>query len=234
MRGLRRKRPAGSDRGRSLDCAGRDILGSSQSRRAIAPKILLLLPILLRQKRVIMMRRFLVLVLAMLGLSCALNAQVTDTTVCDVVKSPAPFNGKMVRIKGTVVAGFDEFAIKDAADSNCGFPVNAIWLAYPQGSKGKAGPTAQQVSCVTTDPANGNPELAQLDKPAGMSKEQSGTDLQPHPGAGEGQTVSDAPVIAMPVNYVKFTSQAELGHYLQKQYHIRTANELSSCEVCHR
>lgn len=96
-----------------------------------------------------MMRRFLVLVLAMLGLSCALNAQVTDTTVCDVVKSPAPFNGKMVRIKGTVVAGFDEFAIKDAADSNCGFPVNAIWLAYPQGSKGKAGPTAM----LTIQPA---------------------------------------------------------------------------------
>jgi hypothetical protein len=105
-----------------------------------------------------------------------------------------------------------------------------VWCA----TTGKAGPTAQQVSCVTTDPANGNPELAQLDKPAGMSKEQSGTDLQPHPGAGEGQTVSDAPVIAMPASYVKFTSQIELGHYLTQQYHIRTANELSSCEVCHR
>jgi hypothetical protein len=65
-----------------------------------------------------------------------------DTTVCDVVKKPEAFNGQIVRIKGTVVAGFDEFVIKDAADPNCGFPVNAIWLAYPPGTKGKAGPAA--------------------------------------------------------------------------------------------
>ena len=38
----------------------------------------------------------------------------------------------------------------------------------------------------------------------------------------------------LPVNYVKFTSQNDLGKYLTAQYHIRTANELSSCEVCHR
>jgi ferredoxin len=98
-----------------------------------------------------------------------------------------------------------------------------VWCA----PTGASGPTARQVGCVTKDPSNSNPLLAQVDV-------QSGTHLQPHPTAGEGQTVSDAPVIAMPVNYVKFTSQAELGHYLQKQYHIRTANELSSCEVCHR
>jgi hypothetical protein len=98
-----------------------------------------------------------------------------------------------------------------------------VWCA----PTGASGPTAQQVNCVTTDPKNQNPELAQVDT-------QSGTHLQPHPTAGEGQTVSDAPVIAMPVNYVSFTSQQDLGHYLMKQYHIRTANELSSCEVCHR
>jgi hypothetical protein len=92
---------------------------------------------------------------------------------------------------------------------------------------GAAGPTAQQVSCVTKDPENSNPLVAQLDT-------QSGTHLQPHPTAGEGQTVSDAPVIAMPANYVKFTRQIDLGHYLTQQYHIRTANELASCEVCHR
>ena len=62
--------------------------------------------------------------------------------MCDVVKKPAPFDGKMVRIKGTVIAGFDEFVIKDAADPNCGYPVDAIWLHYPQGTKGKAGPVA--------------------------------------------------------------------------------------------
>jgi len=63
---------------------------------------------------------------------------------------------------------------------------------------------------------------------------QSGTDLQPHPTTGEGQTVSDAPVMAIPASYTKYTSQAELGKFLTAQYHIRTANELSSCEVCHR
>jgi len=92
------------------------------------------------------MKRWFVGVLAVLGLSCSLRAQapapVTDTTVCDVVKKPAPFDGKMVRIKGTVVAGLDEFVIKDATDPNCGFQVNAIWLSYPQGTKGKAGPAA--------------------------------------------------------------------------------------------
>jgi hypothetical protein len=46
--------------------------------------------------------------------------------------------------------------------------------------------------------------------------------------------VAEVPAVPMPANYVKFTSQEELGHYLMKQYHIRTANELSSCEVCHR
>jgi hypothetical protein len=96
------------------------------------------------------------------------------------------------------------------------------------------GPTAQGVSCVTKDPSSGNPELAQLDKPAGMGKEQSGTNLEPHPLTGEGKTYSDMPQIAMPVSYTKFTSQIDLGHYLTQQYHIRNANELSSCEVCHR
>ena len=76
--------------------------------------------------------------------------------------------------------------------------------------------------------------LAQLEKPAGLGKEQSGTDLQPHPTTGEGQTVSDMPQIAMPVSYTKFTNQSDLGKYLTAQYHIRTANELASCEVCHR
>jgi len=88
------------------------------------------------------MKRSLVLVLMILGLGCGLHAQVMDTTVCDVVRKPASFDGKMVRIKGIVVAGFDEFVIKDSGDSNCGFQVDAIWLQYPQGSKGKAGPAA--------------------------------------------------------------------------------------------
>ncbi|MFZ1941522.1 MAG: hypothetical protein WBA18_04405 [Terracidiphilus sp.] len=92
------------------------------------------------------MKRWFVVAFAMLGFACGVHAQVApqvvDTTVCDVVKKPAPFDGKMVRIKGTVIAGFDQFAIKDATDPNCGYPVNTIWLQYPQGTKGKAGAAA--------------------------------------------------------------------------------------------
>ena len=105
-----------------------------------------------------------------------------------------------------------------------------VWCA----AAATGGPTAQGVSCVTRDPSNSNPQVAQLDKPAGLGKEQSGTNLEPHPRTGEGLTYSDMPQIAMPVSYMKFTSQIDLGHYLAQQYHIRGANELSSCEVCHR
>ncbi len=103
------------------------------------------------------MKRLMVLSGLLLASGCGLHAQAAappagpiDVNVCDVVKSPASFDGKIVRIKGTVVAGFDEFAIKDATDPNCGFQVNAIWLSYPQGSKAKSGP----VAIVTAQPAH--------------------------------------------------------------------------------
>ncbi len=96
------------------------------------------------------MKRWFVVAFAVFGMVSGLRAQapapapaqVMDTTVCDVVKKPASFDGKIVRIKGTVIVGFDQFAIKDATDPNCGFPVNTIWLEYPQGTKGKAGAAA--------------------------------------------------------------------------------------------
>ena len=49
-------------------------------------------------------------------------------------------------------------------------------------------------------------------------------------------TVSDVPPMGIiePASYQMFTSQDDLGKYLTGKYHIRTANELSSCEVCHR
>jgi hypothetical protein len=103
-------------------------------------------------------------------------------------------------------------------------------------STGKTGPTAEAVSCTTTDPSKGGSEFAQLEgpTPAGQAKPQSGTNLQPHPVTGEGQTASDVPVMAIPASYQKFTNQMDLGKYLTAQYHIRTPNELSSCETCHR
>jgi hypothetical protein len=107
-----------------------------------------------------------------------------------------------------------------------------VWCA----STSKSGPTSGDVSCTTTDPGPAqNPELAQADgaRPLDQSKPQSGTDLQPHPLTEPG-SVSDVPVVSMPASYQKFTSQTDLGHYLMDQYHIRSANELSSCETCHR
>jgi hypothetical protein len=68
-----------------------------------------------------------------------LSAQVVDSTVCEILANPQSFDGKIVRIKGVVIAGFEEFAIKG---SGCNQIVNAIWLAYPEGTKGKAGPIA--------------------------------------------------------------------------------------------
>jgi hypothetical protein len=89
------------------------------------------------------MKKVLILACLIFGFGCNLYSQAAapvDTTVCDVVKKPQALNGQIVRIKGTVIAGFDEFVITDATDPNCGYPVNAIWLAYPPGTKGKAGP----------------------------------------------------------------------------------------------
>jgi hypothetical protein len=102
------------------------------------------------------MKRRVVVGMFISGLGCVLFAQAppppapaVDTTVCDVVKKPTAFDGKIVRIKGTVVSGLDEFVIKDSTDPNCGYPVNVIWLSYPQGTKGKAGPAAM----LTVQPA---------------------------------------------------------------------------------
>jgi hypothetical protein len=111
-----------------------------------------------------------------------------------------------------------------------------VWCA----STVKDGPTAQDVSCVTKDPSGNNPEVAMMQlepvHPAGQARPQSGTNMQPHPGEGEGQTVGNPlPMqLAMPASYQKFTSQMELGKYLTAQYHIRTPEQLSSCETCHR
>jgi hypothetical protein len=84
------------------------------------------------------MKRFLSLVTLCLFAAC-LHAQVVDTTVCDVLKNPAGFNGKMVRIKGTVSAGFDTFLVRDKI---CNSQINVLWVSYPEGTHGKAGPEA--------------------------------------------------------------------------------------------
>jgi hypothetical protein len=104
-----------------------------------------------------------------------------------------------------------------------------VWCAEAPGKNvngtGDRTPTAQGLSCTTKDPAAQNPRIAMLQ---GIDK------LRPQ--SGDNQTVSDVPPagMTMPASYQKFTSQVGLGKYLTSEYHIRTANELASCEVCHR
>ena len=126
------------------------------------------------------------------------------------------------------------------------------------------GPTANQVSCTTKDPGGNNPEIAMLQTPTAnpgtlgglngtqeqrgmgndaspespsrprMTGAQSGTMGGPVPTNGSGETVSNTPVIRMPASYQKFTDQKQLGYFLMDRYHIRSANQLASCETCHR
>jgi len=84
------------------------------------------------------MKRLLTIAL-LSAFSCCLHAQVVDATVCDILKNPASFNGKIVRIKATVAASFDRFALEG---DGCNQHVSGIWLSYPDGTKGKAGPVA--------------------------------------------------------------------------------------------
>ncbi len=105
------------------------------------------------EKRMSGKRTLILACLISFGFGCDVHAQTAapqagapvDTTVCDVAKKPQALNGQIVRIKGTVIAGFDEFVITESTDPNCGYPVNAIWLDYPPGTKGKAGPAAMVV-----------------------------------------------------------------------------------------
>ena len=95
-------------------------------------------------------------------------------------------------------------------------------------------PTAQTVSCTTTDPSQAAPQSALLDMlPPGLSGD---TEHQNQAPGNEILTGSSGPAAVIPAatQYVKFTDQKDLGRFLLQQYHIRTPQELSSCETCHR
>ena len=107
------------------------------------------------------MKHFLALFLFCSTMTAFLSAQVVDVSVCEILTNAQSFDGKIVRVKGTVTAGFDEFAIKDPS---CNQPVNAIWLAYPEGTKGKAGPVAlAQLQLAKNNPfSTSNPSRPQI------------------------------------------------------------------------
>ena len=71
-----------------------------------------------------------------LGAAGVGQAQAVDASVCDVINHPMKFDGKIVRMKGVVSAGFDSLFVRgDTCDS-------ALWLSYPAGAKAKSGPAA--------------------------------------------------------------------------------------------
>lgn len=111
------------------------------------------------------MKSFLALLLLCFAAKDPLAAQVVDTSICEILANPQSFDGKIVRVKGVLAAGFDEFAVKDAT---CNQLINAIWLAYPEGTKGKAGPAAfvqLQLARNNNTPASGISRSAvKLDK----------------------------------------------------------------------
>lgn len=85
------------------------------------------------------MKRILIAIVCLLIGAGAASAQIVDARLCDILAHPMDFNGKMVRVTGTVAAGFDEFIIRD---TSCKQSVNALWLDFPAGTKAKAGPAA--------------------------------------------------------------------------------------------
>ena len=49
----------------------------------------------------------------------ALGETAVATTICGIVQSPEQFDGKLVRVRGTVLSGFEIFAVRDAVDTDC-------------------------------------------------------------------------------------------------------------------
>jgi len=94
-----------------------------------------------------------------------------------------------------------------------------VWCAASDAKPGT--PTAQLVSCTTSDPAAGSdPQLASLRLTPAVNAQ-----------------VTDAATGVLsppPASYTKFTSQQALGEFLVQHYNIRSPRDLSSCEVCHR
>lgn len=80
-----------------------------------------------------------VLLLSLAGVDLSAATEVVDASVCEVLADPSSLSGKTVRLRGaTVVAGFDKFLIEGTGCK----PAAAIWVAYPEGTKGNAGPAA--------------------------------------------------------------------------------------------
>jgi hypothetical protein len=85
-----------------------------------------------------------------------------EATPCDVLSRPMDFNGKTVRLTGTVQTGLDDFVLR--APGCAGTPLSspqAIWIDYPRGTHGKAGP-AMRIALAVSGTAAISPPAAVL------------------------------------------------------------------------
>lgn len=111
------------------------------------------------------MTRFFVLLFLFSATATSLSAQTVDASVCDILSNPQSFDGKIVRVKGEIASGFEEFVLRD---SSCKQSIDGIWLSYPEGTKAKAGPAALvQLQLARNSSAavvNPNKSTVKLDK----------------------------------------------------------------------
>ena len=107
-----------------------------------------------------------------------------------------------------------------------------VWCAITGEQASK--PTAQSVDCLTQDPSKGGVQVASLSFSSMMMPGARGPHAQMTAANASVEQDRTLPMLPAQLSYTKFTSQRDLGYYLMDHYKIRKANELSSCEVCHR
>ena len=105
-----------------------------------------------------------------------------------------------------------------------------VWCSAPGSADGV--PTAQAVNCTTKDPAASPQQVASLNAPVLTQKAAMVSDTGMD--ALEKGADGSFDLSQRTAQYLKFTSQDELGHFLLKEYKIRPPKDLASCEVCHR
>jgi hypothetical protein len=123
----------------------------------------------------------------LLFLASSATAKTTQTNVCAVVRAPAAYDGRTVRLRATVSAGFEIFAIHDPKDANCG----TIWLTYAGG-----GPIAS-TSMGALTPNVTRPEMT-LHEDAAMKRFRELLGAQMHP--------RDRGTVCMPCNRYSVTA----------------------------
>jgi hypothetical protein len=80
----------------------------------------------------------LILFLVVVGMHAS-GDDLTEATICQILTDPVSFNGKMVKVRGRVVTGFEFFDIQ--GEWCGGESINAITLAYPDEADIKPAPS---------------------------------------------------------------------------------------------